>query len=245
MLSEIGTAALLCAPFVTSTATANRPDDWRDASRYDLFMNMAAAGAGLYGELGSMKISLANIQSLAMVHAFEATNSRGWTLVCDTPEAPSLSPQEIIREVKRLSGLTWDNIAEIIGVSTRSVHLWLSGGQMAETKQQKVGSILSVLKYIDRGYGKVNRALILSASDEGTTVLTMLATGEYERAKATMGAGSLRSSPFPSLPVRARARTAPDHFGHMLEAYGADEIEDVEPVIPQGKRRVVARRKGA
>lgn len=249
MLTEMGSAALLCAPFVMPVVPNDGfsvpADGWRDASRYDLFLNMAAAGVHSYGRRTCVRISPAKLQSLAHFHAFEATNSSGWSFVVEAAELSPQSPQSVVREIKRLSGLTWDNIAALIGVSTRGVHLWLSGGQMAETKRQRAGSLLSFLKFIDRGYGEANRALILDTSDAGMPVLAMLTAGEYERAKMAVGAGQSRPSPFAPIPREARRRTAPDHLGQAIEAYGSDEIADVEPIIAPGKRRVAARRKGA
>lgn len=240
MLNEMGSAALLCAPFVMGV-----DDGWREASRFDLRLSMAAAGACSYGKATQVRISPDKLRSWVFFQPFEATNSGGWSVVVDTPDLLHQSPQSVVAEIKRLSGLTWENIADILGVSPRSVHLWRAGGQMAETKRQRSGSLLSFLRFIDRGLGETNRALILDNSDEGMTVLAMLIAGEHERAKMVVGAGQSRPASFASIPKEARRRTAPDHFGMVLDAYGADEIADVEPITSLGKRRVSARRKGA
>lgn len=247
MLIEMGSAALLCAPFSMSVddGCVSRADSWHAATRYDLFLNMAAAGVCSYGKVACVRISPAGLQSLVNFQPFEATNSSGLSVVVDAPNLSARSPQSLVREIKRLSGLTWENIAEVVGVSPRSVHLWLSGGQMAETKRQRAGLLLSFLTFIDRGHGEANRALILDTSDAGTTVLVMLTAGEHERAKMIVGPGRPRPSPFASTARNSLRRTAPDHFGLTLDAYGTAEIVDIEPSTVSGKRRVAARRKGA
>jgi transcriptional regulator with XRE-family HTH domain len=48
----------------------------------------------------------------------------------DTSEVRS--DQEEIRWVKENSGLTWDQLGKVFGVSRRAVHLWANGGRMNE-----------------------------------------------------------------------------------------------------------------
>ncbi|MEU2620894.1 helix-turn-helix transcriptional regulator [Streptomyces sp. NPDC007157] len=55
--------------------------------------------------------------------ASDAPNAEGE----DTPKPDTA---ELIRELHDQSGLTWEQLGKILGVSRRSVHLWASGGRM-------------------------------------------------------------------------------------------------------------------
>ena len=58
----------------------------------------------------------------------------------------------VIGELRRLSGLTWDQLARLLGVSRRSVHFWASGKPMAQSNEEHLRRLLAVVRKVDRGF---------------------------------------------------------------------------------------------
>lgn len=70
-----------------------------------------------------------------------------------------------ISELRRLTGLTWSQLAGVVGTSRRSLHLWASGSKMNANNEVNLGRILVAIKQIDRGTAKANRELLLCDHD--------------------------------------------------------------------------------
>ena len=100
-----------------------------------------------------------------------------------------------ITELRRLSGLTWDQLARLFGVSRRSVHLWVSGKPMNAQNEERLHRILALLKDIDRGSADENRKLLLTPTDGGQRPIDLLAEEEYEKVRETLGPGIGRHRP--------------------------------------------------
>ncbi len=125
----------------------------------------------------------------------------------DTPTGAALS------EIKRLGGLTWDQVAELFGVSRRAVHFWASGQPLAADNEAHVHQLISVLRDA-RHPADALRARLLGVVD-GATVLSMLRARRYDDARAALGRGDL--PPRPTLRLSPEASAArrpppPDHF---------------------------------
>jgi DNA-binding transcriptional regulator YiaG len=95
----------------------------------------------------------------------------------------------VIAELRRTSGLTWDQLARLCGVSRRSLHFWASGSTMTSANEEKLQRVLAEIRQADRGSAAANRAMLLSADTGGALPFDLLATGQYERARDAMGPG--------------------------------------------------------
>lgn len=114
-----------------------------------------------------------------------------------------------IGELRRLTGLTWDQLARLFSVSRRSLHFWASGKRMTPTNEEHLHRILAVVRKVDRGSASANRAALLDAGEDGNHPFDLLAAGSYEHVLSLLGLReSLRSSP-PRLSREARAARAP------------------------------------
>ena len=83
----------------------------------------------------------------------------------------------VIGELRRLSGLTWDQLARLFGVSRRSVHFWASGKPMAPSNEEHLRRLLAVVRKVDRGSARANRAILLGADEDGISLFDLLAAG--------------------------------------------------------------------
>lgn len=118
--------------------------------------------------------------------AAEQTNS-GLAAIDETVEETSAA----IAELRRRSGLTWDQLAKLFAVTRRSVHFWASGKLMNVANAERLSRLLTVARYIDRGSAQATRAAIMTALPDGCIPFDLLAKGDLDEVTNRLGAGSL------------------------------------------------------
>ena len=89
--------------------------------------------------------------------------------------------QKAINELRKTSGLTWEQVAKLFNVSRRSIHFWASGQPLASDNEEKLNRLLGVIRYIDRGSASLNRKLLLNPNADGELPLDQLISGEYDK----------------------------------------------------------------
>lgn len=102
-----------------------------------------------------------------------------------SPEAT----QKSLSELRRLSGLTWDQLAKLFNVSRRSLHFWASGQPLSRFNEEQLNRLLGTIQYIDRGSASLNRGLLLRPDNNGNPLFDLLVAGKYEEFKQAVGAG--------------------------------------------------------
>lgn len=129
--------------------------------------------------------------------------------------SPAPSTGAAVSELRRLSGLTWDQLAQVFDVSRRSLHFWASGKSMSPANEDLLLRVLAVVRTFDRGSASANRAALLGVREDGSRPLDLLVAGHHDRVLSLLGPGMAR----PAVPVRpsaevlaARAPRAPDEL---------------------------------
>ena len=115
------------------------------------------------------------------------------------------SPGTAIMELRRLSGLTWDHLARLLGVTRRSLHFWASGHPASAKNEERLYRVLAAVRRADRGGASKNRAMLFDERD-GVVPFDLLERGEYDRFLAVVGPGSGRRQATPK-PLSAEARS--------------------------------------
>ncbi len=87
---------------------------------------------------------------------------------------------DAVLEVRRKSGLTWEQLASLFGVDRRSVHLWASGRPMNAAHAERLNRILAVLRRADRGTPSATRAWLHSPTSHGLLPLDLLREGRFD-----------------------------------------------------------------
>jgi transcriptional regulator with XRE-family HTH domain len=95
------------------------------------------------------------------------------------PSPPSAG--DVLAELRRLSGLSWEQLARMLGVSRRALHFWASGKAMARSNEEHLQRVLAVVRTIDRGSTAATRAALLAALDNKSNAVDLLAAREYAR----------------------------------------------------------------
>lgn len=112
------------------------------------------------------------------------------------PEPQSSS--SALMELRRISGLTWDQLARLFGVTRRSLHFWVSGKPLNPANEERLHRLLAMVRKLDRGSARKNRSLLLSVHDGGIIPYDLLLEGPYEDVFSLLGPGPTLSRPQPS-----------------------------------------------
>lgn len=119
----------------------------------------------------------------------------------------TITPSAAIAELRRRSGLTWDQLARLFGVSRRSIHFWASGEGLSAVNEERLGRMLAVIRYFDRGNAQVTRSVLMTPLDDAVIPFDLLANDKFNEVMERLGAGLQRSMPaLGPLSVEARWR---------------------------------------
>lgn len=62
----------------------------------------------------------------------------------------ALSNSEMLADIRRTSGFTWEQVAKIFGVSRRTVHLWVSGSNMSSRHEERLAELAREVEGVTR-----------------------------------------------------------------------------------------------
>lgn len=106
------------------------------------------------------------------------TSSRGFDagLTASEPQkvesekAPAVALSEVVKWLHSESGLTWEQIAKLFGVSRRTVHLWASGGSMNSRHFSLLSEVMQIVRGLPVRTPKQRRELLLLPGRQGRTL---------------------------------------------------------------------------
>lgn len=101
------------------------------------------------------------------------------------------STASALSELRRISGLTWDQLGRLFDVSRRSVHFWASGKPLNAANEARLHRVLDVVRHADRGSAGANRTALLGAVN-GRVPFDLLASQEFEEARELLARGVAR-----------------------------------------------------
>jgi transcriptional regulator with XRE-family HTH domain len=103
-------------------------------------------------------------------------------------ETPLSELAKAVRSLRQRSGLTWDELARIFGVTRRTLYNWSIGGQVSAANAQAIAEVVGRLHGIDSGDPKVTRSRLLAPKANGDTLYASLIR-------------EVRRTPAPQVPV--------------------------------------------
>lgn len=164
---------------------------------------------------------------------YESTGSSSAGLY-QTAEVPSSDIPGAIADLRLLSGLTWEQLGELFGVSRRSVHFWASGKPANAANEQRLLRVLDIVRLADRGDVASTRAALLRVT-KGTSPFELLIGQRFEEALALLGRGpGRRGVQLGKLSKEAQVARTPPSPGELVEAR--------QDPIPREAQRVRAAR---
>ena len=123
-----------------------------------------------------------------------------------------------IGELRRLSGLTWDQLARLFNVTRRSLHFWASGKSMTQANYEHLQRVLRVIQQVDLGSANANRKMLLSLTADGKLPFDMLVIRDYERVLSVLGRREERRISPDKRSIAALAARAPQSPAAMVDA---------------------------
>jgi DNA-binding transcriptional regulator YiaG len=90
-----------------------------------------------------------------------------------------------VRELHRISGLSWKQIADLFEVSSRSLHLWANGNSMTLQHEQTLETVYQFIQQLDTGHTRENKRWL--ETKQGTySPLDLLKRRDYDHARRLM-----------------------------------------------------------
>jgi DNA-binding transcriptional regulator YiaG len=170
-----------------------------------------------FSDMG-LKVESLNVEAAYPVIFFvaKATQREEVSPTAEVESQTNEVTRKAIAELRRLSGLTWDQLARLFNVSRRSVHLWVSGKPMNAPNEERLHKVLALLQEVDRGSADENRRLLLTPIDSGESPLDLMAAGQFKTVRQALGSGSGRGqvvhTPLSSSAWEARLPPKPENL---------------------------------
>lgn len=147
-------------------------------------------------------------------------------------------------EVRRLSGLTWDELSRVMDTTRRTLHLWANGRAISSANEGRLSRLAGVLQVISRGTGRETRQALLTPSEDGLVPLDLLVLGKFDEVAERLGRG--RSSVFPRLAAMPSAearvsRRPPSPIALLDAAQDSIGTTQLDPLSGKVVRRPVPR----
>lgn len=139
----------------------------------------------------------------------------------DPPETPA---QRMAAELRRLSGLTNEEIAPLLGVSRRSLQSWIAGEPISARKETRLRAVLDAVRQLAADTVIATRERLLARAPHSVSAYDLLAEERYDAA-IDLATG------------RRRHQFAPEPGSESL-AVQLDRIEDNIAPAPRLNRKL-------
>jgi len=157
------------------------------------------------------------------------TVTSGFAVQVVPPKASDENIPSMLADIKRMTGWSWERLAEALGRTRQAVHNWTLGRDITPQNSERIAKLHALLRHIDRGTAKENRALLNTADGNGRIAADLLNAGKFDDVKNLLPKGSGRRdvTPWSQLADRERLEDRMHWFDRLAEA------ENPEPQ-PQG-----------
>ena len=135
------------------------------------------------------------LPGLATANTYPQGSMVMWTMIARHSEStaagpigqinhvPAESTAEAIMEIRRRSGLTWEELGDLFDVSRRSIHHWANGKPVTAKHDRMIRRMLAALRHLDQGDRVGTRALLLAVDQAmGIPTLDLLKDGRFDEA---------------------------------------------------------------
>lgn len=155
----------------------------------------------------------------------------------------AIGAKESILEIKRLSGLTWEELGKVFGVTRRSVHNWARGDAVTASHDAMIQAVLEKIRRIDQGSAMSTASRLRSLNGEAPlySLLTSLPLSELEKSTREMSS-THRDPVVDSATLMANWRP----IAPFRDRWDDQPIDEVVPIgsYPVKRLKVAAKRLG-
>lgn len=126
------------------------------------------------------------------------------------------TPSDALADLRRISGLTWEQLSRVFGVARRSLHFWASGKPLSAGNEERLRVTLATIRFVDRGSASANRSFLTSPLGHFGPPLELLAEQKYDTLRELAGEGPGRPeialAPLAASAAHARRPPSPDRL---------------------------------
>ncbi|MEI6380669.1 MAG: XRE family transcriptional regulator [Cyanobacteriota bacterium ELA615] len=151
------------------------------------FLNSNNIGITIFPPNSQTGNSQTTFNLLANCRQNQTTNS------LDSAYQSSISIEDnrmALSEVRKMSGLTWEQLTRIFKVSRRTLHFWASGQSLSRSNEEKLYRILKTIQCINRGTADLTRAALLNPNKDQQIPFDLLVEGRYQEVEELLGVGN-------------------------------------------------------
>jgi transcriptional regulator with XRE-family HTH domain len=209
--------------------------EYKTTSSADVFYAARVLGeqSPLPRELSDWSTSTVQLDLRALLLA-TATTPSVWVEV-----VPAVMPtvQEALEQVKRLAGLTWEQVARLLGVHRRSVHNWLRGSPLASEHEERLYEVLDAVKLAAEGRSAHETRAWIRDRSRGSSVVDLLMVGHFPEARAVAQGAAIGTAVKITPTLGEAPRRGPLTAIDLLETPAPVELPP-----PRVKRTIAVRR---
>jgi DNA-binding transcriptional regulator YiaG len=189
--------------------------------------HLLLVASGMLAIAGTSSAEPSRLWEKPYVHEFESTaSSLGYQPLKTWNSDKNVSGESTghaISEIRRISGLTWEQLGQLFGVSRRSVHFWASGKPLSSANEARLMQVLDIVREANRGYARNTRAALFQATDS-IMPFDLLVSERFEEARELLGKQASHEIAHVDLPLTDEAADA--------AAEGADAAESEVVIDP-------------
>jgi transcriptional regulator with XRE-family HTH domain len=156
----------------------------------DLHLVTLDRALAAFANSGFCKLSIDPPTSSPTNCSIEVAGWRKWACLLHpfpskTDRVPSSSPAAgALARIKRASELTTEALARLVGVSRRTLHLWLAGGQISQRNEERLRALAEALEAIAAVAPETARQRLMERIPGYPRIYDLLAEGRFEAAIA-------------------------------------------------------------
>jgi len=191
------------------------------------FRSVPEQSHSAYGLEGTTNTPSRAAKTARSLRSFWQTSSSALDRTLELAAADTIQEMDVpgqLAELKRLTGVSWDNLAGLLGCTRQALHRWSLGGAISGGNRDHLAKLHATVKFIDRGNAEENRALLDTAYG-GMTFSELLSQGHFEDVRAAAGPGPGRSDAGWRMVDRLPVPSG-DHWYDRLvaSAYSSDDV---------------------
>ena len=115
-----------------------------------------------------------SFHSIIAGNSYTGTSASVSQISHNTQSRAATSPQpltsaELVKQVHIASGLTWEQLAKVFGVSRRALHQWASGNRMNSTNLERLAAFNTLLSELKLESPEERRSALFTPDSSGMT----------------------------------------------------------------------------
>lgn len=167
------------------------------------------------------------------------SHSRVMSAQNQAPVGAHAEPASVLRDIRRISGLTLEELAFALNVSRRTLHNWDAGQPVRSLHLEALHRLADLLRRMDCG-NPIRMRNLLHLNRSGRSALAMIRESQWTAAEALL-APSVSRQPLPAALPEAEARRRRPQ-GVSIGAYANESLE-VLPDRPLPRVKIPGLRK--